>query len=755
MVADAEATADEEESVHALDNALEEAVVINSELNEGATLESDSGIHSEDEKSDSAAGLEHTSKRVDKELDRIRERRLGETRRFPKDIADYVLISGLIIGLIYWGLIFVTTTGIFMADSIGPDQTLSGTILDPGEKCVDNSESIWVNIWVDEEQRIRISSHNINDTTKAALLVKLFPESGGEAIATEAVITSGSPSMAMHIAHRPSGEPDIPDGKYNLLIELLNVTDLNTSVVNLTNSSDPVQSSLSGRGLIADIEAEAKVSTRTLGSLFSSGAAEKEVDVEDDGARSCWTVQDLGGWGIVMMVAEWGGGRETAMLAGGSAGVPPWWMATVSLMMSVFFLFVQYPLMYRFYHRETDDILSKEQLGGLIERTLVGTAEKLHLRIEIPELRHQGREISIDVYVPYNITHRSYSTPPEIKTAFIRDILNEFAIFGEMRPLQLKSHAMNPHGGAADLLSTGIDGADSPEISQDNPMLVDDYTSFFEDLNTFARIEDAATDCLKQYFESENIKRRPGTSVMSDDHAVFIRVIYRPSQRFAFIRFKKTHFEVEDEIEKYVSMNLKELLMERSVVVSASNEVQTFADRAAAGRVESSLKKDVEKSGSQEAYVAKQAGIAGTLLQNQFVGDIISSIEYVAHENRSRIDRWGFFGLIIFVWIPFMASGVLVGAMLGLVARMKFERVLAACLIGGTAASITWAYTAKGIIEFMERYHAEAFIPVIITIIVVVAFLHVRTNKRRRKEALFRESMTFFRGPELTKTSDD
>jgi hypothetical protein len=455
------------------------------------------------------------------------------------------------------------------------------------------------------------------------------------------------------------------------------------------------------------------------------------------------------------MVAEWGGGRETAMLAGGSAGVPPWWMATVSLMMSVFFLFVQYPLMYRFYHRDTDDILSEEQLGGLIERTLIGSAEKLHLKIDIDEFKHQEREISIDVYVPYHITHRSYSTPPEIKTAFIRDILNEFAIFGEMRPLQLKSHAMNPHGGAADLLSTGIDGADILEISQDNPMLVDDYTSFFEDLNTFARIEDAATDCLNQYFENENIKRRPGTSVMSDDHAVFIRVIYRPSQRFAFIRFKKTHFEVENEIEKYVTMNLKDLLKGRSVVVSASNEVQTFADRAAAGRVESSLKKDVEKSGSQEAYVAKQAGIAGTLLQNQFVGDIISSIEYVAHENRSRIDRWGFFGLIIFVWIPFMASGVLVGAMLGLVARMKFERVLAACLIGGAAASITWAYTAKGIIEFMERYHAEAFIPVIIIIIVVVAFLHVRTNKRRRKEALFRESMTFFRGTGPTELSDD
>ena len=79
-----------------------------------------------------------------------------------------------------------------------------------------------------------------------------------------------------------------------------------------------------------------------------------------------------------------------------------------------------------------------------------------------------------------------------------------------------------------------------------------------------------------------------------------------------------------------------------------------------------------------------------------------------------------------------MASGVLVGAMLGLVARMRFERVLAACFIGGTAASITWAYTARGIIEVMERYHAEALIPFIILLAIIFTWLKIRDNKRHR-----------------------
>jgi len=176
-------------------------------------------------------------------------------------------------------------------------------------------------------------------------------------------------------------------------------------------------------------------------------------------------------------------------------------------------------------------------------------------------------------------------------------------------------------------------------------------------------------------------------------------------------------------------------------VVSARNEKSTLADRAIAGRVEQGVK---EFTG--EAMVAKRGGIAGALLQNPFMGDILSSVEYVAHKNQGRIDRYGYWGLIVFVWIPFMASGVLVGAMLGLVARMPFERVFAACMIGGTAASLTWAYTAREIIEFMERYQAEVFLPILLFIAVAFTWLKVRDNRIRRREELFRDSMAFFAG---------
>ena len=93
-----------------------------------------------------------------------------------------------------------------------------------------------------------------------------------------------------------------------------------------------------------------------------------------------------------------------------------------------------------------------------------------------------------------------------------------------------------------------------------------------------------------------------------------------------------------------------------------------------------------------------------------------------------------------------MASGVLVGAMMGLVARMPFLRVLTACFVGGAAASITWAYTAESIIDFLHALNAELFIPIIIGVIFIAAIMHIRTNKKRRREELFKGSLSFFAG---------
>ena len=677
--------------------------------------------------------------RIDIELDRIRERRTNPESSFlvntivPSTVDDYTLVFGLISGLVFFGLISVASSGLVMGDSIILDEALSGTVLDPSE-CVDRRGEVWVETWVEGDDLL-IRTNNIPESASSAILVWVW---------NETVISSqdiGESNAEIHWLIGGLGDldselekEDLVDGIYNVRIEVFHSETDSEDWSDLSEES--ISEKLEDKSLLTTTkELEIELHT-TESSFFGSGETHRKMEKFDEDPRTCFTLQKMGAWGWGLMAAEWVGGRETAMLTGGSAEVPPWYMAMVSLGMSIFFLCVQYPLMHRLYHRETDDLLSSEQMTRLIQRTVESASKRLHIRPDLKSMKVQDRAISVDVFLPYENTKRTIISPIEIKGSLIKDILSEFRIFGEMRPLQIKTVRTDTNRKTeTQNTNQNLFPEDWGEIE-----LTEDYTDFFSRIGQFGNLEEAFHESMSRWFKKHQVVDY-GSAIMADEEAVFVRVIYRPETRFAYFLFKPTYQHLQGDLRRHLESDLDDLLDERVLVVSARNEKSTLADRAVAGRVE---------QGSQEltgeAMVAKRGGIPGALLQNPFMGDILSSVEYVAHKNRPRIDRYGFWGLIVFVWIPFMASGVLVGAMLGLVARMRFERVLAACFIGGTAASITWAYTARGIIEVMEKYHAEALIPFVILLAIFFTMLKIRDNKRHRREELFRDSMAFFAG---------
>ena len=671
------------------------------------------------------AGEEVEENPFDRELDRIRQRRTGQRRFFRGTFDDLTLVVGVISGIVFFGGMMIFSTGLLAADSITLDQTLSKTPLDRGGECLDREGEVWINVWGDHDMVVVKS----NNAPNGATIVTSHLTVAGGASPILSTYTGGSGDIRSEIQLDDS----IPEGEYQLSSTLY-YSDSTESLEGVDNQSEyeSISDSLTSLS-IKHVDVEVK--TVKTGSLLNR-VESKEAEVTDDDPRSCLNMEQMGEWGWVLMGAEWVGGRETAMLLGGNAGVPAWWLAFISLGMSIFFLCVQYPLMHRLYHRDADDLLTKAQTKRLIERTIAAVEDELRCKVDFDQMRLQDRPISIDVIVPYKTTGKAIASPIDVRAEITKELLEEFAVFGEMRPLQLKVVCTDSTT-SADLTSLG------PEFfySGNSPIpLTEDYGPFFSGVSAFGRLDTAAHESLSRWFRKHDLVDF-GSAVMADGDAVFIRVIYRPVQRFAYFLFKPTYKDLQDDLEEHLRLELGQHLANRSLVVSARNEKSTIADRAAAGRVEQGVN---EYTG--EAMVAKRGGIAGALLQNPFMGDILSSVEYVAHKNQDRIDRYGYWGLMVFVWIPFMASGVLVGAMLGLVARMPFERVLAACLIGGTAASLTWAYTARGIIEFMERYHAEAVVPVILLIAVAFTWLKIRDNRIRRREELFRDSMAFFSG---------
>ena len=682
--------------------------------------------------SDANEAVDEQSKAKDregKELQEIRQRRMGGGRRFLSNIEDFVLMGGIAYGVLFALLLFSMSAGI-MGNSTSVDHTASTTFLDIGDECTEITDEPWLNIFPDPDQELfSIAGHNlpngeaylnytffeiINEQTNS-----LVKEDYGT---NETVRTINKADRSNGRAYFKAPYSELPEGHFKLEFQVTVHEERNKSSPVIFRGSD-------------NVSFEHTLSKETLAFLpFVEDDEHSEVRIEDSGPRSCWTVQDLGDWGYILMGAELGGGRETAMLTGGAAGIPAWWMAFISLSLSIISLLIIYPVMYKVYHQDADDILSRSHIVRVVEDTVYKVGDQLGIEIDKDLFKTETRDLSIDIMVAYQNTENTLSDSNEVRAELLRNLLEEFAIFRVFKPVQLNVRVI---GGGQNIdfdsgvgIGASTDDADLKEERQD-------YSSFFSELHSLSRIEDDVRDSLDLFFTRRSDVEMNGAVVTSDDRVIFVSVIFRPTQRFAWLRFNKTSTQIKDELYRFIHERNADLLGSQELVVKTRNEVSTLADRSGAGRVERRSQADDERI----VAVAKQDGLGGRVLQTKFLGDTLSTVEYMANEKREMINKWGFWGLIFFVWIPFMASGVLVGAMLGLLSRMQFMRVLLATLIGGSIASVTWAYTAEGIVKFMHQYKLEVFIPLVIAVFILMAVLHIRSTKMRRQTELFEDTL--------------
>ncbi|MDB4656708.1 small multi-drug export protein [Candidatus Poseidoniaceae archaeon] len=662
--------------------------------------------------------------KITRELEEIRRRKTKTSkRRFLSNKEDYILFAGIGYGIFFAVLLFGMSSGIF-GSSTTLDYKASETFLDTGDECQNIEDQPWVHMFPENDaEYFDLSGRNLPDgyAYMNYTILNYVGESWLENSTDDTIVQVSSGKSEFRA---PFDELDVGEYRIILLVQVYNQSD-DLANASLVEGAESLSKQI-------DFELEVKGGGFFSFLPFVDSESHREVTISDPGPRTCWTTKDLGEWGYLLMAAELGGGRETAMLTGGTAGIPAWWMAFISLSLSAVTLLVIYPVMYKIYHQETDDILSRTHIARVVEDILGKTSKRLHIDIDWELYKLESRELSIDIMVPYKNTDGTLSDSKDIRAEILREVLEEFAIFRVFKPVQLTvktigvNQAIDFESGIG--IGAGAEGADTEEEQ--------DYASFFSELHTLSRVEDEVRDSLDLFFARRTDARMEGAVVTSDDKVIFVSVIYKPTQRFAFFRFKKTTDEVEVELYRYISDRNQDLLGSQELIVKARNQVSTLSDRSGAGRVESGGKND-----DRIVAVAKQDGLGGKMLQTNFIGNTLSTVEYMANEKREMINKWGFWGLIVFVWIPFMASGVLVGAMLGLLSRMKFTRVLAATFIGGAAASITWAYTAEGIVKFMHQYKLEAVIPLIIIVFVGAAFLHIRSTKVRRQTELFEDTL--------------
>lgn len=661
--------------------------------------------------------------KVSKELAGIRKRRNTDSKnRFPSAIEDWTLLAGLGYGALYAMLLFGMSSGIF-GESTALDHWASDTFLDSGEQCEEVLDTPWIHAYPDNDvESVKISGRNL---AQGIVVLNWSVDASDGAV---------KPLPFQGEVNKKDLKIDYAaweTGTYELTITI----DIYEPGTDMENRTD--EDRVNGTERIDKIlEFEISTSENALSFLpFIDSEVKREAHILEDGPRSCWSVTDLGNWGFVLMGAELGGGRETAMLTGGAAGIPAWWMAFVSLSLSVISLFLAYPVMYKLYHQDTDDMLSRTHIRKVVVDVLRNAESRMHIDIDWDLYKIEVRDLSIDIMVPYSNTEGTFSDSADVRSEILKEILEEFALFRVFKPVQLTVRSIGDNQ-AIDF-ETGV-GVGSGMVD-DQEVEDQDYTAFFRDLHMLSKVEDDVRESVKGYFRSNSNLDLQMATVTSEDSIIFVRVAYKPNQKFAFFRFKDSNTDIEKNLRKYISRENPELVGTQELIVKGRNLVSTLADRSGAGRVETLSTSDSKDA--RVAAVAKQDGLGGRVLQTKLFGDILSTVEYTANEKREMINKWGFWGLIVFVWIPFMASGVLVGAMLGLLSRMKFMRVLWATFVGGAAASLTWAYTAEGIITVMHKYKLEAAIPIAIIAFIAMAFLHMRSTKIRRQAELFEDTL--------------
>ena len=154
---------------------------------------------------------------IDEELDRIRERREGVKRPFFSGPEGKTLAFGLVTAMFFGAIILLSSTGVVMADSIVIDQSLSGSLLDPGEECEDRTGVAWLNIWVDEDHDMRVRLYNMgpeNIVIHARLVEPVGENVPRDLVQEDPLVHNGS----LNQTEIRLDTDDVIDSEYTLII---------------------------------------------------------------------------------------------------------------------------------------------------------------------------------------------------------------------------------------------------------------------------------------------------------------------------------------------------------------------------------------------------------------------------------------------------------------------------------------------------------------------------------------------------------
>ena len=113
------------------------------------------------------------------------------------------------------------------------------------------------------------------------------------------------------------------------------------------------------------------------------------------------------------------------------------------------------------------------------------------------------------------------------------------------------------------------------------------------------------------------------------------------------------------------------------------------------------------------------------LLAIKWLNNAFVKSREAAERHKTRVERYGFIGLFVFVWIPFWMTGPVIGCIIGYLIGMRIWVNMTAVIAGTCIAITCWALFLEQVYERVKAYSPYAATVLMVILIVTIVAAHV------------------------------
>ena len=110
------------------------------------------------------------------------------------------------------------------------------------------------------------------------------------------------------------------------------------------------------------------------------------------------------------------------------------------------------------------------------------------------------------------------------------------------------------------------------------------------------------------------------------------------------------------------------------------------------------------------------------LLQIEFLERFFKKVEHLKNNHYEQFNKYGIYGLFLFVFVPFWMTGPVVGAIIGFLIGLRHQTIITVVCLGTSFAIVLWALFLNELTSFLLTFGSSA-IWILFAIIVAITLM--------------------------------